>query len=29
MFSKITLPLLLIAFLGGCVSQGTYNKEVQ
>ena len=29
MFSKIGLPLLLIVFLGGCVSQGTYNKEVQ
>lgn len=29
MFSKIALPLLLMVFLGGCVSQGTYNKEVQ
>ena len=29
MLTKIILPAVLVAFLGGCVSQGTYNKEVQ
>ena len=29
MHTKIILPALLVALLGGCVSQGTYNQEVQ
>lgn len=29
MYARVALPILMIAFLGGCVSQGTYNKEVQ
>lgn len=29
MNSKILLPLMLIASLGACVSQSTYNQEVQ
>ena len=29
MLTKIILPAVLVAFLGGCVSQGTYNQEVQ
>ena len=29
MLTKILLPAVLVAFLGGCVSEGTYNKEVQ
>ena len=29
MLSRIALPLLLVVALGGCVSQGTYNQEVQ
>ena len=29
MLSRIVLPAVLVVFLGGCVSQGTYNKEVQ
>jgi chemotaxis protein MotB len=29
MLTKITLPAVLAVFLGGCVSQGTYNQEVQ
>ena len=29
MLTKIILPAVLATFLGGCVSQGTYNKEVQ
>lgn len=28
MFSRIATAVLMIAVLGGCVSQGTYNKEV-
>jgi len=28
MISRIAVPVLLIALLGGCVSEGTYNKEV-
>ena len=29
MLSRIILPALLVVTLGGCVSQGTYNQEVQ
>ena len=29
MFNKIVFSVLIVAGLGGCVSQGTYNKEVQ
>ena len=29
MYARVALPILMIALLGGCVSQGTYNKEVQ
>lgn len=29
MFAKIVLPVAVVACLGGCVSQGTYNQEVQ
>jgi chemotaxis protein MotB len=29
MMSRIAVPLLLVALLAGCVSQGTYNQEVQ
>ena len=29
MFKKMLIPVLLAAALGGCVSQGTYNQEVQ
>jgi chemotaxis protein MotB len=29
MLSRIAFPVLLTVFLGACVSQGTYNKEVQ
>ena len=29
MLKKALIPLALVAVLGGCVSQGTYNKEVQ
>lgn len=29
MLTRIILPAVLVAFLGGCVSQGTYNQEVQ
>lgn len=29
MLKKALLPLALVAALGGCVSQGTYNQEVQ
>ena len=29
MLTKVLLPALLVAFLGGCISQGTYNQEVQ
>ena len=29
MLSRVALPLLLVVALGGCVSQGTYNQEVQ
>ena len=29
MMSRIVLPLLVVATLAGCVSQGTYNQEVQ
>lgn len=29
MYSRIVFPLVLLVGLGGCVSQGTYNQEVQ
>ena len=29
MLTKLILPAALVAILGGCVSQGTYNQEVQ
>jgi len=29
MLTKIILPAALVTFLGGCVSQSTYNQEVQ
>lgn len=29
MLARFAVPVLLAALLGGCVSQGTYNKEVQ
>ena len=29
MLSRIIVPAALVVFLGGCVSQGTYNQEVQ
>jgi chemotaxis protein MotB len=29
MLTKIIFPAVLVTFLGGCVSQGTYNQEVQ
>ena len=29
MLSRVVLPVVLVACLGGCVSQGTYNQEVQ
>jgi chemotaxis protein MotB len=29
MLAKTILPIALVISLGGCVSQGTYNKEVQ
>jgi len=29
MLTRIILPAVLVAFLGGCVSRGIYNQEVQ